>query len=516
MIRNQQHTAGRLAAAIVSILLLAACEAPEDQADSVSLDEFATRYAAAWSNGDPVAFASFYTENATFRINNGEPSVGREAMRIRLIEVREAGDHVEFHWHWTGTNTGPGGTGNPVDLKGHEQWTLSDEGLILESLGHMDDAEYQRQLQAAPATARNETPWPAQEWPVSTPEAQGIDARVLDQLHQEMVSGEHGYVDGMMVFRNGQLVYQRGYEHDYNGLFASKDQRPGQYNYYDPEWHPWYQGGDLHTMQSVSKSVTSALIGIAIGQGDIPGVDVPVMSYFDDYEPVDDDPRRDAITLRHLLTMTAGIDWDESSAYTDPRNSCAAMEASEDWIRYVLDQPMRAAPGDEFVYNSGLTMMLAHILFEATGMHADEYAQEHLFEPLGIDSFYWKETPTGLIDTEGGLYLSPEDLARFGYLYQNDGIWRDQRVLPEGWVASSMAPDTAVPNWPGKYGYQWWLIPYGGEAQRWAYTGRGFGGQHLLVLPEQALIIVFTGWNIYDKPSLDPVFGLQRVLAGVR
>lgn len=151
-----------LVAAMVSSVLLSACGAQDRETDMADLTEFATRYAAAWSNGDPEAFAAFYAEDATFRINDGEPSVGREAiletargfmeafpdMLVRLVEVRKAGEQVEFHWHWTGTNTGPGGTGNAVDLRGFEQWTLDEDGLILETQGNMDDAEYQRQLHA--------------------------------------------------------------------------------------------------------------------------------------------------------------------------------------------------------------------------------------------------------------------------------------------------------------------------------------------------------------------------------
>jgi steroid delta-isomerase-like uncharacterized protein len=154
-----------LAAAILTLPLLSACESQKEQASVEELSDFATRYAAAWSNDDPVAFASFYAENGSFRINDGEPSVGREAiaatagsfmaafpdMLIRVVEVRETDEHVEFHWHWTGTNSGPGGTGNAVDLTGYEQWTLGADGLILETRGYMDDAEYQRQLYADPA-----------------------------------------------------------------------------------------------------------------------------------------------------------------------------------------------------------------------------------------------------------------------------------------------------------------------------------------------------------------------------
>jgi uncharacterized protein (TIGR02246 family) len=146
----------------LSLVFLAACDSKEEAMDMTELTEFATRYAAAWSGRDPAAFASFYAENGSLTINDGESSVGRDAveqtarefmtafpdMVVRLVEVREEGDHVIFQWHWTGTNTGPGGTGNAVNLEGYEQWTIDGDALILESLGHMDEAEYQRQLNA--------------------------------------------------------------------------------------------------------------------------------------------------------------------------------------------------------------------------------------------------------------------------------------------------------------------------------------------------------------------------------
>lgn len=147
----------------LSLVLVAACKPREEPMDTIELTDFATRYAAAWSSQDPAAFASFYAENGSLTINDGEPSLGRDAveqtarefmtafpdMVVRLVDVRDEGDHVIFQWQWTGTNTGPGGTGNAVDLKGYEQWTMDDEALILKSLGHMDEAEYQRQLNAA-------------------------------------------------------------------------------------------------------------------------------------------------------------------------------------------------------------------------------------------------------------------------------------------------------------------------------------------------------------------------------
>ncbi len=354
-------------------------------------------------------------------------------------------------------------------------------------------------------------------WPKSEPASQDIDASALDALDREFVSGKHGYIDSMMIIRNGFLVYQRNYEHDYDAPFREQDQTRGPYNYYDPDWHPWFERGPLHSMQSVSKSVTSALIGIAIGRGEIAGVDIPIMPFFGAYAADDRDHRWHKITLRDLLTMTSGIEWDESSVpYTDPDNTCAAMEARDDWIRFILDQPMRESPGERFEYNSGVTMLLAHILVQATGRQIDDYAREHLFGPLGIDDFYWKKTPTGLNDAEGGLYLKPADLARFGFLYAKDGVWNGRRILPAGWVAQTMNPATRVPDGNSRYGFQWWLLPYDGEKQNYAYAGLGYGGQLLLIVPEYELIAVFTGWNIYDVPELDGEFALKRVLEAVR
>jgi hypothetical protein len=146
----------------VIVLLVAACVPKVEPMDASELTEFATRYAAAWSSQDPVAFGMFYAEEGSLTVNDGEPSVGRAAvvdtarafmtafpdMIVRLVEIRPEGSRVEFHWHWTGTNTGPGGTGNAVDLRGYEEWTFDDNGLIVESLGHYDDGEYQRQLTA--------------------------------------------------------------------------------------------------------------------------------------------------------------------------------------------------------------------------------------------------------------------------------------------------------------------------------------------------------------------------------
>jgi CubicO group peptidase (beta-lactamase class C family) len=360
----------------------------------------------------------------------------------------------------------------------------------------------------------------AADWPRSTPAAEGLEARALEAFDAELKRGDHGFVDSMLVIRHGRIVFERSYTHDYARLFDEKRHGPrGIYNYYDDTWHPYHRATGLHTMQSVSKSVTSLLVGIAIGRGEIAGVDVPASRYLKGFR-MTGDARQERMTLKHLLTMTAGIAWDESTVdYTDPKNTCAAMEASRDWVQFVLDQPMAEEPGTSFVYNSGATELLAEVLRQATGKQADEYARERLFGPLGIERFYWKRIPTGQTDTEGGLYLAPLDLAKLGRLMLSDGVWDGQRILPEGWVRASVAPHVSATSRAKlslQYGYKWWLVP-AREGQPRVIAALGYGGQRLLVVPELDLIAVFTGWNIYgDHPDLPVLLATERVLASVR
>ena len=323
----------------------------------------------------------------------------------------------------------------------------------------------------------------------------------------------------MLVIRHGRVVFEKSYAHDFDKLFQGRDPVRGPYNYYDPDWHPFYKHGNLHTMQSVSKSVTSALVGIAVGRGELPAVARRSSPIFEGFRLSDTDSRRTDMTLEQVLTMTTGIKWDESTVtYTDPANSCANMEKSQDWIQFVLDQPMADAPGAKFVYNSGATELLSFLIKKGTGKQAHEYAAEHLFGPLGITDTYWKTTPTGLADTEGGLYLTARDLAKIGYLYLHDGVWDGSGCCRR--AGSRPPPARKWTRGPAssaraKYGYQWWVLPYG-SAGRHAFAALGYGGQRLIVVPEHDLIAVFTGWNIYESPEFAPYDALDRVLAAVK
>lgn len=363
---------------------------------------------------------------------------------------------------------------------------------------------------AAPRAQRtNEAetpPWPTKGWTVASPASQGLSAAALDAIDRSARDGVYGNVDTILVVRNGRLVADYRYERDYREISRGHDGPLGcgegcddparlhQYNYFHPRWHPYFQGTSLHTLQSITKSISATVIGLALEDDEIESLDAPLLGFFEDRDVSSVDARLGRATLRDLLTMRTGIEWHETDRPFDDTNTTVQLERSDDWIAFTLSQPMDADPGTRWVYNSGGSALMAGVIREATGRHIDEYAARRLFAPLGIRAFHWKRTPTGHPDTEGGLYLSAPALAKIGYLYLRDGMWEDRRLLPEGWVreATSRHVTDVAGGWD--YGYQWWVTSRGG-ADIWA--GRGFGGQLLIVIPSRDIVAVVNAWNVF-------------------
>ena len=192
--------------------------------------------------------------------------------------------------------------------------------------------------------------------------------------------------------------------------------------------------------------------------------------------------------------MTTGLQWQEDVPYDDPRSDSSLMEATNDWVQYVIDKPMAAEPGKVWNYSSGVTELLAYIFQKETGQDIDDYGQKYLFAPLGI-RHEWKRTYQGVVDTEGGLYLNGSDLAKIGYLYLHDGMWDGQRIVSSEWVKESVTPYFQTDDPPFKYGFKWWLskLP---DSTEYVWMARGFGGQNLLVFPNESLIVTFTAWDM--------------------
>jgi len=374
---------------------------------------------------------------------------------------------------------------------------------------------------AQTAGSAAKTGWPGREWARSMAEKEGLNKETLTALDADFKSGKYPLVDSFAVFRCGKEVFSRKYDHDYGKIYGKEARTKGPlnarltgpYNYFDPAWHPYYHGTAMHSMQSVSKTVSSVIIGVAMLRGDFKaGLDTPLLKYFDEAKVKNVDERKRRMTLRHVLTMTAGLAWTEDVPYDDPRSDSSLMEATDDWVQYVIDKPMAAESGTVFVYSSGVSELLAHIFFKETGQDIDSYGEKYLFRPLRIEHF-WKKTPMGVVDTEGGLYLSGEDLAKIGYLYLHQGKWEGQQIVSQDWVKQSVTPFIKAEE-DYQYGFKWWLMPRK-DSKEFVWMARGFGGQNLIVFPEEELIVTFTAWDILG--TTDPEHELvTRVLTAVR
>ena len=350
--------------------------------------------------------------------------------------------------------------------------------------------------------------WPKVEWETSTLEDEGIDPLPITRFVEEIQSGKYGMVDHFLLIRNGRVVVDESFKRDYKSVAAKVrpeeriglNRRDPKYDYENADYHPFYQGTDLHTLQSISKSITSLALGIAIDKGHIEGVDAPILPFFDAYDFDRSDPRRAAMTVEDLLTMRSGIEWEPEGSFQDPETSTVSLENAEEWIQFILDHPMDTDPGTSFEYNDGASVLLGKIVGVATGKRLDKWTEERLFDPIGIDNYYWKATPDGEIDSMGGLYLSAHDLARIGLLVLRGGRWEGKSVVSENWLNQSTLPHVAdtSPNDDDDntaYAYKWWLPNHKTNEPR-AISAFGFGGQRLTIIPELDVIIVFTGYDL--------------------
>lgn len=377
-------------------------------------------------------------------------------------------------------------------------------------------------MTVAHAAERPADLWPGRDWQQGTARSVGLDEDALASLDRDLASGKYGLVDSFEVFRCGREVFKRRYDHDYAQIYATEAatkgplnaRLSGRYNYFDPAWHPYYHGTDMHSMQSISKTVTSAIIGIATLRGDFKaGLDTPVLHYFDVSTVKNVDERKRRMTLRDVLTMTHGLNWVEDVPYDDPNSDASLMEATDDWVQYVIDKPMAEEPGKRFNYSSGATELLAHIFKKETGQDIETYGEAYLFKPLGI-RHHWKRAYNGVVDTEGGLYLSGSDLAKIGYLYLHNGMWAGHRIVSADWVKQSVTPHVDTPVQGLKYGFKWWIHPRK-DGKQPVWLGIGFGGQRLMVFPDDDLIATFTAWDILKDPPVE-VELTERVAAAAR
>ena len=335
-------------------------------------------------------------------------------------------------------------------------------------------------------------------WTVAAPEQEGLDPALICGIGPRLEALKEANAHGVVIARHGRLVYER--------YFAGNDWRLSM-----PLGDVNFEAATKHDVRSISKSVTSLLVGIAFDRGLLTDLDARAFSFFPEYEALRT-PEKDRITLRHLLTMSSGLAWDETTVpFTDPSNTYSQMEVAPRADHYVLAQPLAARPGEVFNYNSGTAELLGLILRKVSGKRLDAFAKEALFDPLDITDWDWESTAAFNPSAASGLRLRPRDLAKIGQLVLERGKWHGRQIVSSSWIEDSITPrlsgkDAAMmfyrPEGITSYGYLWWLGRSPPEhPERDMIAGGGYGGQRVLILPNLDAVVVTTAGLYGDKAS---------------
>jgi CubicO group peptidase (beta-lactamase class C family) len=320
-------------------------------------------------------------------------------------------------------------------------------------------------------------------WPTAKPEEVQLSSTRLTEMDGAIRAGVFKRITSVLAVRRGRLAFEAYYDGD---------------------------ADTIRNTRSATKTITGMLVGIAIAQGFLPGVDATVLPYFPDKRErlANPDPRKEKITVEDLLTMSSALECDDWNEYS--RGNEERMYLLEDWIQFTLDLPIRGyAPwvktpadspyGRTFSYCTAGAVTLGGVLERAGRMPVPELAARYLFSPLGIDRVEWSFSSSGQAMTGGGLGLTSRDLARLGQLYLDRGEWNGARVVPETWVAASTRPHVRIDD-KAEYGYLWWLRAFGpAHGKHPSYYMSGNGGNKVVVLPDLEMVVVLTSTNFGMK-----------------
>lgn len=335
---------------------------------------------------------------------------------------------------------------------------------------------------------------------------EGMNVARLESMMNAIRAGGFGYIDAIVVARNGTLVL----EETIRTATDAEDSRVGNT---DPE---------IHAQFSTIKSIMALAVGIAIEQGYLPGTETPYLSLFPyaDYENWDE--RKNDITLGHVLAMRAGLAWNEwDPPYTSADNQLIRFYATEvDYAKSFLDLPLAADPGSAFAYNTAASISLAQAIENSAPLTFVDFGFAELLQPLGIEDVEFLTTPTGLPNTGGGFYFRARDMAKFGQLVLDGGTWNGNAIVSQAWLDEMLTPYTPV-GWSDPeawewqldgYGYHWWLGHYDvGDTTLMTWTMWGFGGQWVVVVPERQLVVAINSHGYADSDAaLNQAHGLIR------
>jgi CubicO group peptidase (beta-lactamase class C family) len=314
------------------------------------------------------------------------------------------------------------------------------------------------------------------DWEVSSLVEQNIEPSPIIQMVRQIKSGQYDGVSSVVLARRGTLVLD-----EYFGEGSRET---------------------IHTTRSASKAITSALVGIAIDQGFVASVNVPLLPYFPEYKDKIDnwDDRKADINLAHILSMTSGVKGNED-----------AMYPTDDWIKFYLDQPLANIPGEKFSYATSGVVTLGSVISRSSGMSVPEFANRYLFGPLGITEYFWPGTSSkgdqGLAMTGGGLKLKSRDMAKFGQLYLDKGLWKGRRVISESWINLSIEKHSTSDLYGDDFGFLWRMIDRTVQGRKIrSFEAWGNGGQFIMIFPSLELVAVFTGENYGRFPEMEQPF----------
>ena len=326
-------------------------------------------------------------------------------------------------------------------------------------------------------------------WPIVAPDDAGLDGKRLCTIEQRLKLTDSD-IHAVVIARHGKLAFEQ--------YFSGIDQPWGK-----PEARYDYDATTLHDMRSATKSVTSLLVGIAIDRRMIRSVNTRVVSFFPELSDLKTQGWEN-IRLRHLLTMSSGIKWDETLPWSDPDNDEPHLVLDADPLRYVLSKPIAVPPDAMWVYNGGGTELLGAIIERTSGQPLQAFAREFFFSRLDVTDFEWKTYKNGKIAAAAGLRLRPRDAAKIGQLLLSDGAWNGRQVIPPDWIMQSVIPRFQAVGYFGGtlfYGYQWWLgrsLAEGKEV-RWI-AAFGWGGQRIFVIPELDMVVMMTS-GLFGRPK---------------
>ncbi|MGY4312316.1 serine hydrolase domain-containing protein [Bradyrhizobium sp. JR3.5] len=333
------------------------------------------------------------------------------------------------------------------------------------------------------------------------------DRAALCKMADRIAAASDGNIHSVLVVRSGKLVFER--------YFRGHDEVPSRF-YGSRVEDVAFNADTLHNIKSVSKSVASLAVGIAIDRGLIRSINEPIFSFFPELSDLRS-PEKDRIQLMHALTMSMGLAWVEATPATGDDNDEVRMHRASDPCRYVLGLSATAPPGQAFLYNTGALTLVSAIVRKATGHPLDEFARTALFEPLGITSFEWSRVK-GDSDAGGGLRLRPRDMAKIGQLVLAGGRWNDRQIVPKAWIETSTESKLKATEHQS-YGYLWWLGQSRLNGRKVDWIGAlGRGGQSIRIVPELDLVVVVTAgyYQDYSPQAFQAQYGVFKdVLQGI-